>query len=239
VSDASGQDDTVADDGVVDDGASDRGASDGDALDGEASDGEASDGEAADGEAADGGSPAWFATQGSRTVYDGRVRVRVDAVRTPDGRDVEREIVEARDAVAVVAVDTRDRVLLLRQYRQVVGGYVLEIPAGVLDVDGEDPAAAARRELAEEVQHDVAELEHLVTYLSSGGWTTERVHVYLGRGCTPGQLPTGFALQAEEADMEIVALSLADAVTAAREGAIVDAKSLVGLLLAGSVLGVA
>ena len=184
-------------------------------------------------------SAAWFATQGSRTVYDGRVRVRIDEVRTPDGRDVEREIVEARDAVAVVAVDTRGRVLLVRQYRQVVGGYVLEIPAGVLDVEGEDPAEAARRELAEEVQHDAGELEHLVTFLSSGGWTTERIHVYLGRGCTPGELPDGFELEAEEADMEIVALELADAVTAARDGEIVDAKSLVGLLLAGSILGVA
>jgi 8-oxo-dGDP phosphatase len=182
--------------------------------------------------------PAWFATTGSEPVYDGRVRVRIDTVRTPDGRDVEREIVEAHDAVAVVAVDTRDRVLLLRQYRQVVGGYVLEIPAGVLDVDGEDPAEAARREVAEEIQHDVAELQHLVTYLSSAGWTTERIHVYLGRGCTPGDLPAGFEPQAEEADMEIVALPLADAVAVARNGEIVDAKSLVGLLLAGSVLGV-
>ena len=182
--------------------------------------------------------PAWFATTDSATVYDGRVRVRIDDVRTPEGRDVKREIVEARDAVAVVAVDTRDRVLLVRQYRQVVGGYVLEIPAGVLDVDGEDPAEAARRELAEEVQHDVGELQHLVTYLSSGGWTTERVHVYLGRGCTPGEWPAGFAPEAEEADMEIVALPLADAVAVARDGEIIDAKSLVGLLLAGSVLGV-
>lgn len=181
---------------------------------------------------------AWFATTGSTTVYDGRVRVRLDAVRTPDGRDVEREIVEAFDAVAVVPVDTRNRVLLLRQYRQVVGGYVLEIPAGVLDVPGEDPADAARRELAEEVQHDVGDLQHLVTYLSSGGWTTERIHLYLARGCTPGDLPAGFELQAEEADMEIVALPLDDAVAVARAGEIVDAKSLVGLLLAGSVLGV-
>jgi 8-oxo-dGDP phosphatase len=181
--------------------------------------------------------PAWFATTDSRTVYDGRVRVRIDEVRTPDGRDVEREVVEALDAVAVVAVDTRDRVLLVRQYRQVVGGYVLEIPAGVLDVDGEDPAEAARRELAEEVQHDAPQLEHLVTYLSSGGWTTERIHVYLARGCTPGEVPDGFRLEAEEADMEVVPLQLADAVAAARAGEIVDAKSLVGLLLVDSVLG--
>jgi 8-oxo-dGDP phosphatase len=176
--------------------------------------------------------PAWFETVSSREVYRGFSTVRVDTVRMPDGGEVEREIVERVDAVAVVAVDTEGRILLLKQYRQPVRGYLLELPAGLLDVEGEDPEQAAHRELAEELRHDAGELQHLITVVNSAGWATERTHVYLAEGCRPGQAPDGFVAESEEADMEVVPMMAADVFEAVRSGSIVDAKTVIGLLLA-------
>lgn len=177
-------------------------------------------------------SPSWFTTTASRQVYDGFSRVRVDTLQTPSGKEIEREVVERLGAVAVVPVDTEGRVLLLRQYRHPIGGYVLEIPAGLLDVEDEAPEHAARRELAEEIAYDVDELLPLTAFLNSAGWCTERTHVFLGRDCRPGEMPEGFVPDSEEADMEIVPLSIEDALDAARTGVITDAKTVIGLLLA-------
>jgi 8-oxo-dGDP phosphatase len=183
------------------------------------------------------GETAWFETLAVREVYRGRAHVRIETVRTPDGHDVERELIGHLDAVAVVPVTAEGDILLLRQYRQSVRGYLLELPAGVLDEEGEAPQDAARRELAEEVHHDAGELHHLVTFLNSAGWTDERTHVYLARDVRPGRPPDGFEAEAEEADMEVVPMAAADAVAAARAGEFSDAKTVVGLLLAADRLG--
>jgi 8-oxo-dGDP phosphatase len=179
----------------------------------------------------------WFETIAAETVYDGRSTVRIETVRTPDGRDVLREIVDHDDAVAIVPVTDDGAVVLLRQYRQAVRGYLLEIPAGTLDVDGESVEEAARRELIEEIGHDVGELTHLVTFLNSAGWTTERTHVYLGTQLSTADAPDGFEAKAEEADMEVVRIPVADAVAEARAGKVTDAKTCIGLLMAGHRLG--
>lgn len=176
--------------------------------------------------------PAWFETTDSREVYAGFSTIRIDTVRTPDGGQMEREIVGRPDAVAVVALDEAGRILLLKQYRQPVGAYLLEIPAGLLDVEGEEPEAAARRELAEEIQHEAEAFEHLITFVNSAGWATERTHVYLAEGCRPVPMPDGFVPESEEADMEVVLMAAADVFEAVHDGAIVDAKTVIGLLLA-------
>jgi 8-oxo-dGDP phosphatase len=180
---------------------------------------------------------SWYETTEVRTVYDGRSTVRIETVRMPDGDQAEREIVHHDDAVAILPVTHGGEVVLVRQYRQAVRAYVLEVPAGKLDVDGEDPEAAGRRELAEEVQLEAGELTHLVTFLNSAGWTTERTSCYLATGVRPTARPDGFEPEHEEADMEVVRLSAADAVRLAREGEITDVKTLVCLLLAGPHLG--
>jgi 8-oxo-dGDP phosphatase len=176
--------------------------------------------------------PAWFETIDSREVYAGFSTIRVDTVLTPDGEQMEREIVERTDAVAVVALDEQGRIVLLKQYRQPVGGYLLEIPAGLLDVEGEEPEAAARRELAEEIQHEGDEFEHLITFVNSAGWATERTHVYLAEGCRPVAMPDEFVPKSEEADMEVVVMDATDVFAAVHDGVIVDAKTVIGLLLA-------
>jgi 8-oxo-dGTP pyrophosphatase MutT (NUDIX family) len=174
----------------------------------------------------------WFRTLDRQVVYDGWSTVRVDQVRMPDGAQAEREVVEHMSAVAVVPVFDDGTVALLRQYRHPVGRYLLEIPAGVLDVDGEAEDDAAQRELAEEMGLRAGRLEHLTTFENSAGWSTERTHVYLGRDLAPTPLPDGFEPEHEEADMEVVRLPLDAAVDGVRRGEVTDAKTVIGLLLA-------
>ena len=174
----------------------------------------------------------WFDTLDSRVVHEGFSTVRVDQVRMPDGSETEREVVEHTDAVAVVPLFDDGTVALLRQYRHPVGQYLLEIPAGILDVDGEPEPDAARRELAEEVCLAAGRLDHLTTFHNSAGWCDERTHVYLGRDLSPTARPDGFEPEHEEADMEVVRLPLAEAVAGVHRGEITDAKTVVGLLMA-------
>lgn len=174
----------------------------------------------------------WFQTVDSRTVHEGHLALRVDTVRMPDG-DAEREVVAPPDAVAVVALvggDTAD-VVLVRQHRQPIGATTLELPAGVLDVDGEEPLDAGRRELAEECGLRSDDWSVLTTVHTSPGWSTERITLLLARGCAPAPPPTGFEATGEEAAMEVVRLPLAAAAEAVRAGTISDAKTALGLLL--------
>lgn len=180
-----------------------------------------------------------FEIESSEIVYDGHLsRVRVDNVRMPDGDIVSREVVEHPDAVAVVAVDPDGQVVLLRQYRHPITSTELEIPAGKLDEPGEGRAEAARRELAEEVGLAADNLVELVTFHNSSGWTDESTTVYLATDVYAVDAPEGFSPHAEEADMDIVRLPLAEAVARTHRGEIPDAKTVIGLLLAARRLDV-
>lgn len=175
-----------------------------------------------------------YEVEDSRVTHEGQLStVRVDRVVMPDGKVTEREVVEHPSAVAVVAVDVDGRVVLLRQYRHPVGGYLLELPAGKLDVDGESPEDAARRELVEEAGVAAGELVELVAFHNSAGWNDERTIVYLSADVDDAEAPDGFTAEAEEADMQVVRMPLAEAVAMAERGEITDAKTIVGLLVAG------
>jgi 8-oxo-dGTP pyrophosphatase MutT (NUDIX family) len=176
--------------------------------------------------------PSTFDTESSRRTYDGlKLRVRVDEVRMPDGAVHAREVVERPEAVAVVVVDGHE-VVLLRQYRHPVGRYQLELPAGLVDVEGESQEASARRELAEEVGVEVGDLTKLVRFHNSAGWSDETTTIYLAVAVRQLADPSDFAREAEEADMQVVRLPLAEAVELAERGDLGDAKTLIGLLLA-------
>lgn len=174
----------------------------------------------------------WFETRAEEIVYDGFSTVVRETVATPTGDEMVREVVRHTDAVAVVPMLPDGRVVLVRQYRQPLRRYVLEVPAGKMDVDGESPEEVATRELAEEIAHAPRELIHLATFHNSAGWTDETTHVYLGLDVHPVDPPEGFSPRDEEADMESVVLAFDDAVAAAYAGDLPDAKTLVGLLLA-------
>lgn len=162
----------------------------------------------------------------SRRVYEGHVvTLRVDDVELPSGHRQVREIVEHRGAVAVVPLIDND-VLLVRQFRRAAGRALLEIPAGSMEV-GEEPEACLQRELAEEIGMRAGQVSHMVSFYPSPGFLTEVVHVYVAHKLSPHRL------DAEEEDLEVVRLPLARARALVGQE-IVDAKSIVGLLLASA-----
>jgi 8-oxo-dGTP pyrophosphatase MutT (NUDIX family) len=161
---------------------------------------------------------------GGETVYRGRlVDVRVERFRHADGEVVSREVVRHRGAVGIVAHD-EEVVWLVRQPREAVGEEgLLEIPAGRLDVDGEAPEAAARRELAEEIGRGARAWEPILTYYSSAGFSDERVHLFLATELYEQRASSG-----ENERIEIVAWRLSE-LGRAIEGCR-DAKTLIGLM---------
>lgn len=169
-----------------------------------------------------------FETVASRTVYSGAIlALRLDKVAMPGGKVVEREVVEHHGAVAVLAVDDADNVVLIRQYRHPVGARLLELPAGLLDVPGEDPLTAARRELAEETGLAARDWSVLVDVALSPGFTDEALRVYLASGLSETDRPEP---EFEEADLELVRLPVAEAVRAALAGEISNATAVAGVL---------
>lgn len=164
-------------------------------------------------------------------VHDGKVvRLDVERVALPNGHEVELEIVRHVGAVAVVAVDDAGRVVLVRQYRHATGGYLLEVPAGKLDVAGEAAEACAHRELQEEVGRTAARLEELGWIWTTPGFSDERIRLYLATGLAE----TSQALQDDEV-LSVVALPLGEAVRMALDGEITDAKSAIAILRAAAV----
>ncbi|NEK60670.1 NUDIX hydrolase [Geodermatophilus sabuli] len=169
----------------------------------------------------------------SEPVYEGRViSLHRDTVAMPGGGDSVREVVRHPGAVAVVALDDEDRVLLLRQYRHPVGAYLWELPAGLRDAHGEPPVETARRELAEEAQLSARRWSLLTTHHSSPGFCDETVLIYLAEGLADAELPEGFTAEHEELDMQLDRVPLAEAVQRVFTGEIRNASAVVGLLAA-------
>jgi 8-oxo-dGTP pyrophosphatase MutT (NUDIX family) len=157
--------------------------------------------------------------------FEGRiVTVREDTFRYEDGKTADREIIGHQGAVGVVAHDDRD-IWLVRQPREAIGSPdLLELPAGKLDVEGEQPLETAKRELAEEIAKGADTWDHLHTYWSSPGFTDEKVYVYLATGLHDVDQPDS----GEDERIEIVKWPLTDLDALIDE--VTDAKTLVGLL---------
>jgi 8-oxo-dGTP pyrophosphatase MutT (NUDIX family) len=174
-----------------------------------------------------------FRVLSSETVYEGHViTLRRDTVAMPGGGSSVREVVHHPGAVAVVAIDDDDRVVMLRQYRHPVGTRLRELPAGLRDEDGEPPLATAQRELAEEAQLSAERWSLLTTTYSTPGFCDEMVLVYLAEGLRPAERPDGFTVEHEEADMTVERVPLADAVQLVFDGEIRNAIAVIGLLAA-------
>jgi 8-oxo-dGTP pyrophosphatase MutT (NUDIX family) len=153
----------------------------------------------------------------------------------PEGEEFTRWAVRHPGAVvAVPVVDGPDagrpEALLVRQYRPPVRRPLLELPAGKLDVPGEDPAEAMIRELAEEIQHRPGRLVKLAGFYNSPGFSTEFTHAYLALDLEPCDSPE--PAKEEERGMTVERVALGDAARLVAEGEITDAKSIIGLLLA-------
>lgn len=178
---------------------------------------------------------AGFAILSRQRVLTGPV-VSVDdlVVQAPDGTTHDRQVVVHPGAVSVVPLLDDETVIMIRQYRAAVGGDLLEIPAGKRDIDGEDAAATARRELAEEVGKAAGTLLRLAEFHNSPGFTDEHSVVFLATDLT--DVPTE-RQGVEEDHLEVVAIALADVPDLVANGSIRDAKSIIGLLLARDHLG--
>src|SRR3954453_14367596 len=126
----------------------------------------------------------------SQTVYEGKIAtVRLEHYRYDDGGESDREIVGHDGAVGIVAHDD-EHLYLVRQPREAVGSPdLLELPAGKLDEEGEEPLDTAKRELAEESGKAAEDWEHLKSYWSSAGFSDERVHVFLATGLRDVEKP--------------------------------------------------
>jgi len=177
--------------------------------------------------------PDTYRVVATETLYEGRIiSLRRDTVAMPGGGDSVREVVTHPGAVAVVAVDDEDRVVLLRQYRHPVRGYLWELPAGLRDEDGESPLETAKRELAEEVQLAAGRWSLLTTSLSTPGFCDEQVSVYLAEDLSDVDRPDGFTVEHEELDMTVERVPLEDAVQRVFDGGIRNATAVIGVLAA-------
>jgi len=165
-------------------------------------------------------------TLSSQLIYEGRaVRLRVDTVKTSDGRKTTREIVEHSDCVAIIAIDAADNVLLVEQFRKPVEKTLLEIPAGGID-PGEDPVTAVRREMREETGYLPRKVERLGGFYSAPGYCSEYLYLYLATDLTLSPL------HAEDTEsIRLVRVPVTQIVSLITSGSICDAKSIAGLLI--------
>lgn len=161
----------------------------------------------------------------SRMIYEGRIlKLRVDTVRTADGRESTREIIEHAACIAVIPVDTDGNILLVKQYRRALDKELLEIPAGGID-EGEDIEKAVIREMQEEIGYRPQKLECLGGFYSTPGFCNEFLHLYLATDLVPGRL------QAEDtAGIEVVRVPVLQVPDLVTSGKIEDAKTVTGLL---------
>ena len=163
-------------------------------------------------------------TLDSREIYSGRIiKVRIDTVSLPNGQQSTREVVEHAGAVAVVALDDDNNVILVRQYRKPVEQILMEIPAGTMGV-AEDPLECAQRELREETGYNADHWEKILSYFSAPGFTNERLHLYLATGLRAGKTDTD-----DDEFVETVHIPLQEAYRLIFAGQIADGKSIIGL----------
>jgi 8-oxo-dGDP phosphatase len=168
----------------------------------------------------------------SRTAFTGGlVSVRVDRLSDGDG-GFDRDVVVHPGAAAVLALDDDERALVLTQYRHAAQSRMVEIPAGLLDVDGESPLEAARRELREEGHATAPRWRRLLTLVPQPGVSTERVHLFLAEGAVHAGPAEGFAAEHEEEGITREWAPLRELVDAVLAGRVSNAITVAGSLAA-------
>ena len=162
----------------------------------------------------------------SEHIFDGTLlHVRRDKVRLPSGAETVREWIKHPGAAAVLPVLADGQVILVRQYRYPIGEVTLEVPAGKLDAKDEEPLHCARRELSEETGYTAEVYEKLTTIATTVGFSNEYIHLYLARGLSAGRQHT-------DAFVHVVRMPFEKALDMVKTGEIVDAKTIISLMMA-------
>lgn len=184
-------------------------------------------------EAATDRAEAWPVESATTVWRSGRVvSVVTEEVRAPDGAVLTRDVIAHPGAVSVLCLDEADRVLVVDQYRHPVGHRLIEPPAGLLDVDGEDPLLAAKRELYEEGHVRAASWWLLTEYCTSPGMTDETLRVYLARDVTGVPESERYTPHGEEAQMSVRWVPLDTLVAQVLAGRLHNPNLVVGVLAA-------
>ena len=157
-------------------------------------------------------------------IYQGKIiDLSVETVTLPNGATAELELITHPGASAVVPLKDNQTVVMIRQYRHAVGGYIYEIPAGKLYL-GEDPRDCAMREVEEEIGYKVGKLEPLLSFFTTPGFTDEIIHIYLGENLTLGTQDLG-----EDEVLEVIEMPLTKTIELIKDGSIKDGKTIIGL----------
>lgn len=154
------------------------------------------------------------------------LRIRVDTVRQPSGKESVRELVEHPGSACIVPVTADGQVLLIRQYRYATGEYLVEIPAGLID-EGEDALETAKRELIEETSYEAGSIRELCTVYISPGYSEEITTIFLAEDCTPIEHDDD-----EDEPIQMLKVPLSDVPDLLSEGnsQVGDAQTMLGLL---------
>jgi len=164
----------------------------------------------------------------TRSIYDGKIFDVVESEIRHDDVQYKREIVIHKGSAVIIPVFADGTVALVRQYRYAAEKFLLEVPAGTLNKD-EDPQLGAERELEEEIGVRAGKVEKLTEFYVSPGFLTEKMHLFLATDLTP----TKQNLEVDEI-LTVERLSFSDAFALIRRGEIEDAKTIIGLMFAGS-----
>ena len=158
----------------------------------------------------------------SEAIFDGvLLHVKRDTVTLPNGKEATREWIKHPGASSVIPILPDGRIILVRQYR-----YPIEVPAGKLDAPDEDPLVCAERELSEETGYTAKKITKLTTIATTVGFSNEKIHLYAAEGLTAGKQHTD-----EDEFINVVRVPLEEAVAMAQDGRIVDAKSVISILM--------
>ncbi len=167
-----------------------------------------------------------YETIDSEQIFSGRVfDVQTDTVRTPEGSSMKVDLVKHRGAVAIIAIDADEKLLLVRQYRHPAGKLLLELPAGTLESD-EPPEQCARRESREEIGYEPGELTRVGGGFMAPGYSTEFIHFFIARDLKSAPLP-----QDKDEDIRVERIALHDIRSRILSGQIEDVKTIAGLTL--------
>lgn len=161
----------------------------------------------------------------SEKIFEGKIiNLRVDTVELQNQKYAKREIVEHRGASAIIAINDKDEILLVKQYRKSIEDYTIELPAGKIDVS-EEPVDCAYRELKEETGYQAKDMTKVYEFYSSPGFSNEKIHLYI----TEGIIFTEAQLDEDEC-IDVITVNKEKAKEMVNSSQISDSKTIVGIL---------